>query len=136
MLHLGTTMEGCEYNARYGSEMYAFENEGTPVTKKLVSEWSGTHDDDHDNFYVAMYFDSNLKQIVVTPQSCDNTIRVFDFGFEARAYYKMLVGILIDNDFYGSLGELDNEECYTKALSKCDRFFAESKEYEVEEITK
>lgn len=132
MMHFGE-MEGCEYNARYGTEWYGFEQEGTPVTKKLISEWNGTHDDDHDNFYVAMYFDSNTKQIVVAPQAAESNIRVFDFGFEARAYFKMLVGILIDNNFYGCLGEPDNEECYTKALSKCDKFFAESKEYEVEE---
>ena len=135
MLHFGT-MEACEYNARYGTEWYGFEQEGTPVTKKLLSEWTGTHDDSHDDFHVAMYSDSKLRSYVVAPQAAQNNIRVFDYAFEARAYFKMLVGILIDNDFYDYLGEPDNEECYTKALSKCDKFFAESKEYEVEEITK
>lgn len=135
MLHFGE-MEGCEYNARYGSDFYAFENEGIKVTKKLLSEWTGTHDDSHDDFHVAMYFDSTSRQYVIAPQSSQNNIRVFDFAFEARAYYKMLVGILIDNNFYDFLGEPDNEECYTKALAKCDKFFAESKEYEVEEVTK
>lgn len=134
MLHFGT-IKGCEYNSQYGSEKYAFENEGIPATKKLLSEWSGTHDENYDDFYVAMYFDSSSKKIVVAPQSCNN-IRVFDFGFESRAYYKMLVGILIDNNFYGCLGEPDNEECYTRALIDCDMYFATSKEYEVEGVTK
>ena len=122
MMHFGV-MEGSEYNARYGTEWYAFENEGTPITKKLISEWSGQHDEGHDDFYVAMYFDSTSKQYVVAPQAAESNIREFDYAFEARAYYKMLVGILIDNDFYDYLGEPDNEECYTKALSECDKFF-------------
>lgn len=131
MLHFGT-IEGSEYNARYGNEKYAFENEGVPVTKKLISEWSGTHDEGYDDFYVAMYYDSHLRQTVIAPQSSDNTVRIFDFAFEARAYYKMLVGILIDNDFFDYLGEPSNEECYTRAITDCDMFFAMSKEYEIE----
>lgn len=135
MLHLGT-MEGCEYNALYGSDWDTFENEGTPLTKKLLSEWSGQHEENSCDFYVAMYFDSSLRQTVIAPQSSDNTVRVFDFAFEARAYYKRLIGILIDNDFYDYLGEPDNEDCYAKALTQCDMFFAASKEYEVEGVSK
>lgn len=135
MLHFGE-MEACEYNARYGTEWYAFENEGTPLTKKLLSEWNGQHDDSHDDFHVAMYADSKTRSYVVAPQCCESNIRVFDFAFEARAYYKMLVGILIDNDFFDYLGEPDNEDCYAKALTQCDMFFAASKEYEVEGVSK